>query len=466
MTQGYRDIMASAAKEINKPAGDSDRFKSSKEISEDLNSFISEVHATWKKWHKKAIKEIMMFDAMQKADRKRPIGGRNGIIFKEWTTYMLQLWRRINDSIVWLMSGDQRHFMKRLCLYRKRGPISEANPELAYSTIEVLNSDPTLIAIWNDATSSVDVGDVTLLNKRINQINFIELKGGTVNAEIMKLNKSVDASEYQERFKKFVNTYGSKGIKQLERFERQESRNEQILKLIKNEKGMDPVTSTFLDIQELQCQDEDYDGELRDLLYELEGNKKEAYCLIDNCLWIYANNDSSLSLSEVTQNFRELLTKKESRLHPQLKMNQSMWSDTGITPINWGFDLPASRPLFLRNLDPIHIGDIAYGALQHRLLLYLDWEKFGQLFDKAGGEFGWSTDKQARRERAKAWMDRRSVIVNGRIPQFRFGYFFGFISGATLIRIMFDGTRPQSVVNQLAEVSRLLLDDKGEEIIS
>jgi hypothetical protein len=444
--------MASVVRELRKPAGDSERFADLESIEQNYDEFIRKAHSTWKRLHRKAIEEILVYDAMMVADRKRPIGP----VFIDWNNYMRQLWRRVNDSIVWLMAGADRHFMKRLCLYRSRGLLAEANPESALGTINLLNSDPYSMAIWNDATSGVDIGDVTFLNKRTDQIEFFELKEGNVNEEIVAINESKSDAEYRERLKDFLDRYGAHGKKQLERVQRQSRRNEQIIDLLVHEKGLDPVTGFFIEVQTLKTKDEHYDDELRDLLTEVE-SAGEGYRVVDDCLWIYANQDDSLSTPQVTQKFFQILKKNEKRFELLLKKKLSSGDIGGIESINNGFNSPTSIPLFLRHLEPEQIGQIAYGSLMRRVQLFLDWETFGKLFNEAGAEFLWSTPKQARKERAKKFSERRGVIVYGRMPLVRVGDGTGSISGAALIRVMFDGIRPKTLVGQLVESLQLML---------
>ena len=77
--------------------------------------------------------------------------------------YSRHVWRKVNDAIIWSALGHQRHMVKRLCLYRRRTYLTENNDLSALATIKQLNADPLALAIWNDATSCVDIGDVTLI---------------------------------------------------------------------------------------------------------------------------------------------------------------------------------------------------------------------------------------------------------------------------------------------------------------
>jgi hypothetical protein len=206
-----------------------------------------------------------------------------------------------------------------------------------------------------------------------------------------------------------------------------------------------------MEIQEIKCHDEYYDDELMDALNQLERNKKECLFLIDNCLWIYANKIQNMSINKVSQRFKTLLIEREPYLKTQLEMQMSTMDDGKITTINEGLFYPLSRPIILRNISPRYIGEIIFGDLMFRVQLYFDWHKFAELLNKIGIEFSWSSIKQVRREIAKPWHLRTSVIINGRMPQLRWNDVTLNITGYNLIRILFDGIRPQTLANQFIE---------------
>jgi hypothetical protein len=455
MKENYHKIFEDFSREIIIPAGEFDQFSSIEGIKEDSENFILNVHSTWKKWHSMAIDQILTFDYMEKADKVKPIGRS----FREWTIYMRQVWRRVNDAIVWSMFGDQRHLMKRLCLYRKRGPLVDANPESALNAIDLINSDPLSVGIWNDATSCVDIGDVTFVSKRINQYSFIELKEGKVNEEILKLNQSKDDPEYLNLYEEFIEKYGKHGIKQIQRIERQEERSKQILELINKEKGIDPVTSQYMEIQEIRTPDEFYDNDLNRLLKNVSSKNKEDICLIDDCLWIYANSNLKTSLIDAVKKFKDVLISKNFRLKSLLTKKLPPWDGGKIITLNAGFNFPISRPIFLRDINPELLGHIADGDLTFRIYLYLDWEKFGNLFRNAGIEFSWSSCKKALREKTKVWHEQTSVIIYGRLPQIRYEDVYGTIPGSNIIRILFDGIKPKTIVAQTLETYKTIIEN-------
>lgn len=72
----------------------------------------------------------------------------------------LAIWRRINDAIVWVLLGYKDHVIRTVCHRKGRPQLASANPDAIRTLFNNLNSDPMTIAIWSDATTCVDLGDI------------------------------------------------------------------------------------------------------------------------------------------------------------------------------------------------------------------------------------------------------------------------------------------------------------------
>jgi len=121
---------------------------------------------------------------------------------------------------------------------------------------------------------------------------------------------------------------------------------------------------------------------------------------------------------------------------------------------------PLAKPLFLRGLDSSHIASITYGAFWGNVLMYLDWDAFGRLFGKAGGEFRWGSPKEARR--AKAMNPRlRPPLIRGRLPQIRAGGAVAWITDPALIEMFYDGITPWTVAQNTVEHMHHILKEHG-----
>lgn len=427
------------------------RLRESENIGRSLSA---KCHETWKLWHYKAVDEILTFDAVARAEEERPIG--HGV--KEWTEHTRSLWRKVNDSIIWSLAGRERHVVKRLCLYRNRTSLIENNAEGALRVLAQYNSNPMSMAVWNDATSCVDIGDVTFVeNGMIPMLQFGEIKEGEVNAEIMAMMKLKDQNEMIARLQGFAEKRGVYGIKQVDRFIRQIVRDKQMLSLLWEDQGFDPVSEREIKVlDQREHALENYDPELGSMLAELQNGASEAWRLIDQCLWVYVNRDRGLGPGAVQEKFKKLMADRDPRLRDLLQKRLPQWDLGGMTLLNEGFSLPMALPLFLRGIDPAMIGDIAAGQLMYRVYLYLDWDKFGDLIREEGAEFRWSSEKAARRGRSQPF-PLRHIIVYGRIPQIITGKSTGAITGPNLIQVYFDGLRPRSLARLAVDTAKKMI---------
>jgi hypothetical protein len=88
-------------------------------------------------------------------------------------------------------------------------------------------------------------------------------------------------------------------------------------------------------------------------------------------------------------------------------------------------------------------------------MLYLDWGGFGQLIVKAGGEFGWGSERDVGRARAMS-PSLRPPIIRGRLPKISFGGAVAYVTDPNLFEMFFDGVTPwsmaQNIVGEMREV--------------
>ena len=174
-------MIEEAARELRKPAGDSEMFLSPVLVLQNHSEFVLRCHETWKKWRKEAVRQLLFHEGFLRREKTHPIGRGT----REFGEYNRAVWRRVNDAIVWSLVGGQRHRVKRLCLHRKRGDLSDSNPGSAMAAVAEINARPMSFAFWNDTTSGVDIGDLTVIDSGLRAVpRFIELKEGIVNEAI------------------------------------------------------------------------------------------------------------------------------------------------------------------------------------------------------------------------------------------------------------------------------------------
>ncbi len=427
-------IFSQAAAELNAPAGDQPEFASLEAIQKNQEFFIKNVHQTLKKWHHLSIKEILTFDEIARAEIKQPIE------MSDWIEYCQTVWRRLNDAIVWILCGMQRHQVKRLCFYRPRTYLSESNPKSILNYLDSLNADPLTMAVWNDATSCADIGDISISRPMTSGLEFIEVKQGKVNEAISEILSNIEKKESETELDNFTSLYGPKGLKQLKRCQNQMMLSKQALALLNFDKGVDPVTGIETQVAEVQGRDEYWHEDFNRVLHESLEKKSEVLHVIDECLYIYANGNPDLNFAEVRDHFIELIKKREPRLTSSIKRN-----DLGRpVSLEEGLFQPVSLPIFLRPIDSELIGEVLYGRLFKRVLFYFDWSAFSKRIEEVGGIFGWAGSKEAGRELSKPWA-LRPIKVFGRLPKIQFGEVTLYITGASMNQLFFDGITPKEM---------------------
>jgi hypothetical protein len=412
--------------------------------------FIAAAHDGWKALHLNAIGEIITIDTVEEKHRERPIDGR----FVQYLSHIRQAWRKINDGIVWQLCGGHRHLVKRLCFYRNRGHLAAANPDAALRAIETVNRQPMAIALWNDATTCVDVGDIMKYDASSGELCFIELKSGRVNAAIIDLVSKPPTDHTFAQLDALAETYGERAIAQLERVLRQEERNSQAIRLMREEKGLDPHLGRKIEIHELKTPGEDYDDELGGVVRDATENG-EGLTIIDDCLWIFVDATPGLTLRKVQQRFRDAVTRENSSLAASISRAFAVRDAGRAVLLGHALYHPMAKPPFLRRLDAETVAAITCGSLRAQVWLYLDWHGFSRLCESAGARFSWSSERQAGANRTQP-AAMRLETVDGRMPVITAGEVQSGVTGANMVELMFDGLRPRSLAARMVESSRVL----------
>jgi hypothetical protein len=434
------ELIEQAATELAKPAGDAKRFASLASILKHHPEFVRRCHKTWKKWHGQAVRQLLFHEGFLLREKTHPIGHGT----REFGEYNRAVWRRVNDAVIWSLFGGQRHRVKRLCLYRKRGNLSESNPEHAMAMLAEINARPMSIAIWNDATSCVDIGDLTVISDGRRPVpRFIELKAGTVNAAISELLRA-EGERRDVAVEAFKAKYGKKAVHQLNRVLRQKQISDQALELLIKEKGVDPVTGYQISVTETTVAPQTYDETLATILNTALTTAGEVIECVDGCLWIYANGERRWNWRKSTLRFLACLDERVPGFSDLRQANRPHWDRDKVRRLSTGVYHPLARPLYLRTLPPAQIASLTLGVLRENVMLYLDWTCFGQLIQKAGGELKWGSPRDVGRARAMH-PGLRPPIIGGRLPQIHVGEAIEHVTDPNLIEMFFDGVTPWSM---------------------
>jgi hypothetical protein len=445
------DAILRVAQALKRPAGDSELFASREALLRNHAAFVEACHTTWKKLHQDSVRQLIIWEGFLQREKTHPIGGATVAIAE----MNRAVWRRVNDAIVWSIFGMQRHLIKRLCLYHRRVNLLESNPNSAMSTVAKLNANPRSFALWNDATSFVDIGDVMFVEDGLLPVpQFLELKEGPVNGAIIDVLATEEGSRAQA-FATFEARFGKKGVSQFNRVVRQKSAGDKAIRLMRDDHGIDPVTEHEMRVVESKAEPGSYDDCLRSMLDFTLDRREPAIECIDGCLWLYANADPAVKGGMAGVQFAELLKSKAPHVSLPMTQQNPAWDRDVIRNLSAGIKYQISKPLFLRNLSAVQVASITYGALSDKVLLYLDMDAFGKLIEKTGGNFAWGTKKDVGRIRALN-PRLRPPLFGGRIPRICVGEIVAHITDPNLVEMFYDGVTPwtmaQQTVGELDEV--------------
>jgi hypothetical protein len=125
-------------------------------IAQNYDTFQAICHAVWKEIHIHSIDAIVTMESLLFPERRKLMPPAMLFYFER----CIQIWRRLNDALIWVLLGSQDHVIRTVCHRKERPQLASANPGPMRKLLENLNADPKSIAIWTDATTCVDVGDI------------------------------------------------------------------------------------------------------------------------------------------------------------------------------------------------------------------------------------------------------------------------------------------------------------------
>jgi len=189
-----QDELLDIIRTLRQPAGDDPRFDTPESIRDHPVDFIAAVHSSWKHIHNRSLDELLKIDTILRSPEIRTYPPD----LSSFLRYSMALWRRVNDALVWTVLGHEDHHIRRLCHRKDRPSLLHANPRALRRLLDDINRDPMTFALWTDATSCVDVGDV--ISRRfarglLTSLDILEVKEGHVNGRIMDLMRSSDDLE-------------------------------------------------------------------------------------------------------------------------------------------------------------------------------------------------------------------------------------------------------------------------------
>jgi len=337
----------------------------------------------------------------------------------------------------------------------KYGDLSHQNVDSVLHYINAVNKDPNKFAIPLDFCSFSPICDILQIDysqsENVRRTNFIEAKSGKVNEEMLE---TIDARTSEAYFK-FFDTHGEKGIRQIERFFRQQMMLDKSQKLINAEPGVyeNPVNGKpRLIVLPNEAEVVHFSDKITELLEKAE-RKEFAVDAIDNCLVIGALNgeEENMLLGE----YDVRLYIYHCFLNPATLDGAPYPTDLPailncIKLVDWleGFKSVVLEPVILRHLPDNHLMDLLLG--KKRLRVFFRAESFVALCNDNGIRAEFTTAKEANRLRSSG-SAKGLVEFDGRFIRLFLGDAIATLGDGILYEMLFNWVRPSSVIEQMKQ---------------
>lgn len=467
MCPAIQEEILDVTRALHLPAGDDPRFSSRDGIEANYSDFAESVHKTYKRLQGRAIDEILNIEALLRSPQSKKLPP----LFQFFLRRSAVIWRRVNDSMVWAVLGvNNGHLIRRLSHHKPRPILAEANLNSMRRLLDEINSDPLSIALWSDATSCVDVGDLVCRSYSGGLTGIVEVKEGKVNEAISDTlssisetlrSKPLNIAEGVKHIEALAQRYGIKAVKQLERMLRQQQTLDQVLTLFEKDAGFDPYFKRHVVVRESQVTDRSYDGVLSSIIERSSSGRVIEN--IDRCLWVYVDRLSAKTHRELLKNFSEEVFRRAVHVREWTKERYGADLLQSVVSLDSNLYAPTALPIFHRGFEAEMIRDVIIGPLRQCVLLYFDWVEYARLFQERGASLTWSTEKVARAQHSKP-LHQRPIIIGGRIPIVSHPDCKTPITGQSKVdRVLFEGILPSTIAAQYVEMLKWNTPDGESE---
>lgn len=431
------------------------KYSTPEKIREDYPGFLRELF----KAHKAAL--TFLIDGIQHIENLiTQTKDANTADSHKTETAKLAYWKRLLElsynTFVWLNVGIDRSSVRKVFKGPKYGDLAHQNIESVLAYIREVNKSPNEIAIPLDFCCFSPICDILKISyietDNVQRTSFIEAKSGKVNDEMLE---TIDAGTMGAYFK-FFDTYGEKGIKQMERFSRQGMTAKNSLELLGAEPGVygNPVNpEEHLIILANEAQVHHFSDKVAQLL-EKADRKDFAVDQVDYCLVIGAINaedEKILKLGEfdvrlyVYHSFINPATLDGTPYPPNLPEILST-----IKLIDWreGFGSVILEPVMLRHIPDEYLADLLLG--RKRLKFFFNPQQFITLCNDNGLKADFTTTKEANRLRSSG-STKGLVDFDGQFIRFSLGDVSATLGDGTFDEMLFNWVHPSSVIEQIKQ---------------
>jgi hypothetical protein len=427
-------------------------------IEKDKEVFIRECHSVYKKAQSVLTSSILEIES--ELERMSPEERGSPLLRK----YLH--WQRIlessYESFLWLRFGPSD--VPDIYKGPKHGRLTAQNIESALSTMRRFNEDSSIFAVLLDFTRFSCIADLLLIPYK-GRTAFIELKEGSVNETMLNAIKARNEAQWIEFFDKF----GEKGIKQTERFFRQEQSFSEKSRRIEALPGTYATDKGALVVVESSVEPQYFTSAV-DEICEKARQGKYAVDAIDDCLVVAALDTTSKEKYAIAEFDARLFvynayfasSDAEDRLPDDLverlkKIEFTNWLD--------GLSSVFLIPLLLRPVSTRTFLDILFGRI--RLLTYFHAPSFLRLCRESGLKAGFVREKWTNRLRSnQGWRKGDYPTFKGRALGYMSGTIPMVMGSVRLHNIEFNWQKPSSVAKEMAGTASQLKDISSDGAVA
>jgi len=376
-------------------------------------------------------------------------------------TAKLGYWKRLLElsynTLVWINVGMDRINVRKVFKGPKYGELAQQNIESVLAYVSEANKNPNEIAIPLDFCSFSPICDILKVSYSENDNTlrrlFIEAKSGKVNDEILE----TISTGTTEAYFRFFNNYGEKGIRQMERFFRQQMILDKSQKLMDAKPGiyqnpMNPEEHLIILANEADVHH--FSDKISELLDKTD-RREFAVDHIDNCLVVGAINTEDkniLMLGEydmrlyIFHSFINPATLDDTSYPPDLPQ---ILRNIKFTDWREGFGSVVLEPVILRQIPEQYLIDLLLG--RKWLKFFFSPQEFVALCNKSGLGARFTTTKEASRMRSSG-STKGLVDFDGQFIQLSFPGGTIMLGYGILHEMLFNWIRPTSVIEQMKQI--------------
>lgn len=421
---------------VRTPAGNDPRFASFSSIQNHLRDFQAAAHRGMKELHKEAIGHIM--------ESQEALLGMKDVEEASELWHFQRFWYHVNNYLAWTGLKRERHVVRRLCGFKARPRLSQSNPGGVLRVLDEFNADPLKLAIWADATSFIDAGDILLIDPVAGGYQLLEVK--QQEDGIWTFPSNVSAEEMR-KFRAGIKATPNKVEAKVQRLKRQLDRMKKIEEVLERDTGTDPFLNLPVIVTESEIKEVHFHSELSELMKEGREAGK-ALGLVDGCLWVgvyydtdprlrgaFAGSAAAVFCQGESSGFMALVERalEETQLY-------------GQRADHW-----LAQPVFSFEMPDEDVLDLISGIAKVRMFFH--WEAWGRLLEEYGGSFRWLSMKEYRETAEFEHIEDPDRFPMG-IPYVTFGD-TSFVPPSThVIRIFSDMLRPSvlaEIVHHMAQ---------------